>query len=195
MPTEKGLLQVGHRREILSGLGAAVSAGLVASLANPGLARAHHDDHDHDHDHDHDSNAKQVVLNFLSTFHSPLDVDLLLSYLSDSIVKQNTGMAPIVGKTALRAYLTPVASLFSSQTSTTLTLLANEHLVLAERLEFYTVSLSAPIGIPGATATLKTASAFEVHHGLITRWAEHFDSRVFTVGLGFSLGPYVPYSP
>ncbi len=145
--------------------------------------------------------AKQIVLDFLSTFTSPLDVDLLLSYLSDDIVKQNTGMAPIVGKDALRAYLTPVASLFSSQTSQrgfrseTLDILAHGHLVAAERLEFYTLSPSSPIGTPGASATLKTASFFEVHGGLITRWTEHFDSRVFTEGLGFSLGPYVPYSP
>jgi limonene-1,2-epoxide hydrolase len=178
----------GRRRGFVRGLGAAVGAGLLATLAKPGRARADDDD-------DEGAAAEELVLDFLATFHSPLDVELLLSFLADDIVKQNTGMAPIIGKDAIRAYLTPVAGLFSSQTSETLNIVARGHLVAAERLEFYTLSPTSPVGIPGASATLKTATWFEVHDGLITRWAEHFDSRVFTVGLGFSLGPYVPYSP
>jgi limonene-1,2-epoxide hydrolase len=180
MTTNRNPKQVANnRRALLTGIG--LSAALMSL---PKVARA--DDGNEDRDDDDDESAR-VVLELLNALES-LNADEIVSHLDTNVLYQNTGIFDLVGKDAVKAFLGPLTGLLTSLSIDLRNLIARRNTVVVERIENYVTS-GVPIGIPGGTVALHLSSWFHVENGLVTRWSDYWDTRVFVAQTGIPLPP------
>jgi limonene-1,2-epoxide hydrolase len=96
-------------------------------------------------------------------------------------------LADVVGRQAFIDYIGPLALLLSSLTVSVRNVLWKGSLVSVERTERLTVSLTAPIGNPGATYDQPVVGYFEVANNKVTRWSDYWDVRSFSTATGIPL--------
>lgn len=174
------------RRSMLAGLGVA-SAAAITALA-PGSAKAHwgggwgggwggwggc-------------NNAEDVVWGLFGALET-LDAEEIGSWLDNNVLHQNTGLPDMVGKLAVEQFIASLEPVFESLTIDVVSIMTKGNLICTERVEHIVISEDAPIGNPGAELTMCVAAWCEVHHGKIIRWADFWDTRIFSDTLGIPL--------
>jgi len=125
----------------------------------------------------HDS--EKLVRDFLGSWEDR-DLDVICSAFADDAVYHNVPVAPIEGIAGIRAIFKAFLEAFAEAKLDIVTLAAEPGLVLAERVDYFTMN-------DGRKVVLPVNGVFEVRGGKITRFSDYFDLADFEQQSGFKL--------
>ena len=125
----------------------------------------------------HDS--EKLVRDFLGSWEDR-DLDVICSAFADDAVSHNVPVAPIEGIAGIRAIFQAFLDAFAEAKLDIVTLAAEPGLVLAERVDYFTMN-------DGRKVVLPVNGVFEVRDGNITRFSDYFDLADFEKQSGFKL--------
>ncbi len=125
----------------------------------------------------HDS--EKLVRDFLGAWEGR-DLDVICSAFADDAVYHNVPVAPIEGIAGIRAIFAAFLAAFAEAKLDIVTLAAEPGLVLAERVDYFTMN-------DGRKVVLPVNGVFEVRDGKITRFSDYFDLADFEQQSGFKL--------
>lgn len=125
----------------------------------------------------HDS--EKLVRDFLGSWEDR-DLDVICSAFADDAVYHNVPVAPIEGIAGIRAIFQAFLDAFAEAKLDIVTLAAEPGLVLAERVDYFTMN-------DGRKVVLPVNGVFEVRDGNITRFSDYFDLADFEKQSGFKL--------
>ena len=111
-----------------------------------------------------------------------LDIDAVLSYMSDDAVYHNVPLEPLVGQDQIRGFLTAFLGAASSCTFEILTTVADEQRVVTERLDSFSLG-------DNTLSELPVLGIFEFNaEGKISHWREYFDLKTWADRGGPAIG-------
>ena len=125
----------------------------------------------------HDS--EKLVRDFLGAWEGR-DLDVICGAFADDAVYHNVPVAPIEGIAGIRAIFAAFLAAFAEAKLDIVTLAAEPGLVLAERVDYFTMN-------DGRKVVLPVNGVFEVRDGKITRFSDYFDLADFEQQSGFKL--------
>lgn len=126
-------------------------------------------------------NHRQTVASFCEAWER-LDVEGILSLMSEDAVYHNVPLAPLTGHNEIRGFLIPFLSAASACKFEILTIVADGERVVTERLD----SFSLP---SGDLDELPVLGIFEFDSdGKIKQWREYFDLKTWVDKGGPALG-------
>ena len=125
----------------------------------------------------HDS--EKLVRDFLGSWEDR-DLDVICSAFADDAVYHNVPVAPIEGIAGIRAIFQAFLDAFAEAKLDIVTLAAEPGLVLAERVDYFTMN-------DGRKVVLPVNGVFEVRGGKIVRFSDYFDLADFEEQSGFKL--------
>lgn len=123
--------------------------------------------------------AEAMVTAFLTSWHGR-DIDVIMSYFADDAVYHNMPVAPIVGAAAIRGIFTALLEVFSDAQLDIVSIAAKPNLVLAERVDRFTMRDGRAVVIP-------VCGVFEIRDGKIVRFSDYFDLASFESASGLKL--------
>lgn len=113
---------------------------------------------------------EKLVTDFCNAW-STLDVDAIVSYLSDDCFYHNIPMQPLTGHTAIREFIEPfLKDAQSAQFDIKHTTSAG-NVVMNERIDTFELGPK--------TLSLPVAGVFEITNGKISAWRDYFDLESF----------------
>src|SRR5258707_2267741 len=123
--------------------------------------------------------SETVVRNFLGSWQGR-NLETICSGFADDAVYHNVPVEPIEGIVGIRAIFQGFLDAFSDAKLDVLRLAAEPGLVLAERVDYFTMN-------DGRKITLPVTGVFEVKNGKITRFSDYFDLADFERQSGMKL--------
>ncbi len=123
--------------------------------------------------------SETVVRNFLGSWQGR-NLETICSGFADDAVYHNVPVEPIEGIAGIRAIFQGFLDAFSDAELDVLRLAAEPGLVLAERVDYFTMN-------DGRKITLPVTGVFEVKNGKITRFSDYFDLADFERQSGMKL--------
>ena len=123
--------------------------------------------------------SEKLVRDFLGSWESR-DVDTICGAFADDAVYHNVPVQPIEGIAAIRAIFQAFLDAFSEAKLDIVTLAAEPGLVIAERVDYFTMT-------DGRRVVLPVTGVFVVRNGEITRFSDYFDLADFERQSGFKL--------
>jgi limonene-1,2-epoxide hydrolase len=125
----------------------------------------------------HDS--EKLVRDFLGAWEDR-DVEIICGAFADNAVYHNVPVAPITGIAGIRTIFQAFLDAFAEAKLDIVTLAAEPGLVLAERIDYFTMN-------DGRKVVLPVNGVFEVRDGKIVRFSDYFDLADFERQSGFKL--------
>jgi len=115
--------------------------------------------------------AEALVREFCDAW-SRRDAEELTDYFADDAVYHNMPMDPLVGKDAIRGFLTGFLAGVSSAEFRIRHLAADGDIVLTERVDAFTLA--------GKVGAFPVSGTFEIRDGKIAAWRDYFDMAQVT---------------
>jgi limonene-1,2-epoxide hydrolase len=115
--------------------------------------------------------AEALVREFCEAW-SRRDAEELTAYFADDGVYHNMAMDPLVGKDAIRGFLTGFLSGVTSAEFRIHHLVADGDVVLTERVDVFTLA--------GREGAFPVSGTFEIRDGKIAAWRDYFDMAQVT---------------
>ncbi|WP_431231329.1 limonene-1,2-epoxide hydrolase family protein [Mycolicibacterium psychrotolerans] len=125
----------------------------------------------------HDS--EKLVRDFLGSWEDR-DLEIICGSFADDAVYHNVPVAPITGIAGIRTIFQAFLDAFAEAKLDIVTLAAEPGLVLAERIDYFTMN-------DGRKVVLPVNGVFEVRDGKIVRFSDYFDLADFEQQSGFTL--------
>ncbi|WNG93925.1 limonene-1,2-epoxide hydrolase family protein [Mycobacterium sp. ITM-2016-00318] len=123
--------------------------------------------------------SEKLVRDFLGAWVEG-DIDTICSAFADDAVYHNVPVKPIEGIAGIRAIFEAFLGAFEQAELDIVTLAAEPGLVLAERVDYFTMK-------DGRKVVLPVSGVFVVKKGEITRFSDYFDLADFERQSGFRL--------
>ncbi len=123
--------------------------------------------------------SEKLVRDFLGSWEGR-DLDTICGAFADDAVYHNVPVTPIEGIAGIRAIFAAFLDAFSEAKLDIVTLAAEPGLVLAERVDYFTMN-------DGTRVVLPVTGVFVVENGEITRFSDYFDLADFETQSGFTL--------
>jgi len=124
---------------------------------------------------------KKTVSAFCQAWEN-LDIDAVLSYMSDDAVYHNVPLEPLVGQAQIRDFLSAFLGAASACTFEILTTVADEQRVVTERLDSFSLG-------DNTLSELPVLGIFEFNaEGKISHWREYFDLKTWADKGGPAIG-------
>lgn len=123
--------------------------------------------------------SEKLVRDFLGSWEGR-DLDTICGAFADDAVYHNVPVAPIEGIAGIRAIFQAFLDAFAEAKLDIVTLAAEPGLVLAERVDYFTMN-------DGTKVVLPVNGVFVVKNGKITRFSDYFDLADFEGQSGFKL--------
>ncbi|WP_099040632.1 limonene-1,2-epoxide hydrolase family protein [Mycobacterium neglectum] len=123
--------------------------------------------------------SEKLVRDFLGSWEGR-DLDTICGAFADDAVYHNVPVKPIEGIAGIRAIFQAFLDAFSEAKLDIVTLAAEPGLVLAERVDYFTMN-------DGTKVVLPVNGVFVVKNGKITRFSDYFDLADFEGQSGFKL--------
>ena len=123
--------------------------------------------------------SEKLVRDFLGSWEGR-DLDTICGAFADDAVYHNVPVRPIEGIAGIRAIFQAFLDAFSEAKLDIITLAAEPGLVLAERVDYFTMN-------DGTSVVLPVTGVFVVENGEITRFSDYFDLPDFERQSGFKL--------
>ena len=123
--------------------------------------------------------SEKLVRDFLGSWEGR-DLETICGAFADDAVYHNTPVAPIEGIDGIRAIFRAFLDAFAYAKLDIVTLAAEPGLVLAERIDYFTMH-------DGRKVELPVNGVFVVKNGQITRFTDYFDLADFERQSGFKL--------
>ena len=123
--------------------------------------------------------SEKLVREFLDSWQGR-NLDTICSALADSAVYHNVPVKPIEGMAGIRAIFQAFLDAFTHAELKIITLAAEPGLVLAERIDYFTMN-------DGRKIVLPVTGVFVVKNGKITRFSDYFDLADFERQSGLKL--------
>jgi limonene-1,2-epoxide hydrolase len=123
--------------------------------------------------------SEKLVRDFLGSWEGR-DLETICGAFADDAVYHNVPVKPIEGIAGIRAIFRAFLDAFSDAKLDVVTLAAEPGLVLAERVDYFTMN-------DGTKVVLPVTGVFVVKNGEITRFSDYFDLADFERQSGFKL--------
>ncbi|MGO4443701.1 limonene-1,2-epoxide hydrolase family protein [Mycobacterium sp. 2YAF39] len=123
--------------------------------------------------------SEKLVRDFLGSWEDR-DLDTICGVFAADAVYHNVPVKPIEGIAGIRAIFKAFLDAFSEAKLDIVTLAAEPGLVLAERVDYFTMN-------DGTSVVLPVTGVFVVEDGEITRFTDYFDLADFERQSGFKL--------
>ena len=123
--------------------------------------------------------SERLVRDFLGSWQGR-DLDIICGAFANDAVYHNVPVKPIEGIAGIRAIFQAFLDAFSEAKLDIVTLAAEPGLVLAERVDYFTMN-------DGTRVVLPVTGVFAVENGEITRFSDYFDLADFERQSGFKL--------
>ncbi|MFV1362783.1 nuclear transport factor 2 family protein [Mycolicibacterium elephantis] len=123
--------------------------------------------------------TETLVRDFLDAW-TTRDLDAICSAFADDAMYHNVPVDPIVGLGAIREIFQAFLNAFAEAKLDVVTLAAKPGLVLAERVDYFTLN-------DGRKVELPVTGVFEVDNGKIKRFSDYFDLADFERQSGLKL--------
>ena len=123
--------------------------------------------------------SEKLVRDFLGSWEGR-DLDTICGAFADDAVYHNMPVEPIEGIAGIRAIFGAFLDAFAEAKLDIVTLAAEPGLVLAERVDYFTMN-------DGTKVVLPVTGVFVVKNGKITRFSDYFDLADFERQSGFKL--------
>ncbi len=123
--------------------------------------------------------SEKLVRDFLGAWEGR-DLEVICAAFADDAVYHNVPVAPIEGIAGIRAIFQAFLDAFAEAKLDIVTLAAEPGLVLAERIDYFTMT-------DGRKVVLPVNGVFEVRGGKIVRFSDYFDLADFERQSGFKL--------
>lgn len=123
--------------------------------------------------------SEKRVRDFLESWRGR-DLDTICSFFADNAVYHNVPVQPIEGIAGIRGIFKAFLDAFTSAELKIITLAAEPGLVLAERIDYFTMN-------DGRRIVLPVTGVFVVKNGNITRFSDYFDLADFERQSGLKL--------
>lgn len=123
--------------------------------------------------------SEKLVRDFLGSWQGR-DLDTICSAFADNAVYHNVPVKPIEGKAGIRGIFQAFLDAFTYAELRIITLAAEPGLVLAERVDYFTMN-------DGRKIVLPVTGVFVVKNGKITRFSDYFDLADFERQSGLKL--------
>jgi limonene-1,2-epoxide hydrolase len=123
--------------------------------------------------------SEKVVRDFLESWQDR-SLEAICGAFADDAVYHNVPVAPIEGIDGIRAIFQGFLDAFSDAKLDILALAAEPGLVLAERIDYFTMN-------DGRKVVLPVTGVFEVKNGKIARFSDYFDLADFERQSGMKL--------
>ncbi len=123
--------------------------------------------------------SEKLVRDFLGSWEGR-DLDTICGAFADDAVYHNVPVEPIEGIAGIRAIFQAFLDAFAEAKLDIVTLAAEPGLVLAERVDYFTMN-------DGSKVVLPVNGVFVVKNGEITRFSDYFDLADFERQSGFKL--------
>ena len=123
--------------------------------------------------------SEKLVRDFLGSWEGR-DLDTICGAFADDAVYHNVPVKPIEGIAGIRAIFGAFLDAFAEAKLDIVTLAAEPGLVLAERVDYFTMN-------DGTKVVLPVNGVFVVKNGKITRFSDYFDLADFEGQSGFKL--------
>jgi limonene-1,2-epoxide hydrolase len=114
---------------------------------------------------------EEIVREFIKTW-STLDADRIVAFFADDGVYHNMPIAPISGRTQLRAFIAGFMKTWSATDWEIINLVSAGSIVIAERTDRTKVGEK--------TVDLPCCGVFELQDGKIRVWRDYFDMATYT---------------
>lgn len=112
---------------------------------------------------------RDVVLDFIAAWNAN-DLARVVDCLTEDVRYHNVPMEPILGREAVRAYLTGIGG-FDWVRWSVLAIAESGMTVLTERVDEF--------GLRGRAVSLPLMGAFEIRDGRIAAWRDYFDLAMY----------------
>ncbi|MEO3760826.1 nuclear transport factor 2 family protein [Mycobacterium sp. B14F4] len=123
--------------------------------------------------------SEKLVRDFLGSWEGG-DLETICGAFADDAVYHNVPVEPIEGIAGIRAIFRAFLDAFSEAKLDVVTLAAQPGLVIAERVDYFTMT-------DGRKVVLPVTGVFVVNNGKITRFSDYFDLADFERQSGFTL--------
>ena len=123
--------------------------------------------------------SEKLVRDFLGSWEGR-DLETICGAFADDATYHNTPVAPIEGIAGIRAIFQAFLDAFAEAKLDIVTLAAEPGLVLAERVDYFTMN-------DGTKVVLPVTGVFVVRNGEIARFTDYFDLADFERQSGFKL--------
>ena len=123
--------------------------------------------------------SERLVRDFLGSWEGH-DLETICGAFADDAVYHNAPVEPIEGIAGIRAIFQAFLDAFAEAKLDVVTLAAEPGLVLAERVDYFTMN-------DGTKVVLPVTGVFVVRNGEITRFTDYFDLADFERQSGFKL--------
>ena len=123
--------------------------------------------------------SEKVVRDFLGSWQGR-DIDRICGFFAEGAVYHNVPVKPIEGIAGIRGIFQAFLDAFSYAELAIITLAAEPGLVLAERIDYFTMN-------DGRKIVLPVTGVFVVKNGKITRFSDYFDLADFERQSGLKL--------
>ena len=123
--------------------------------------------------------SEKLVRDFLGSWEGR-DLETICGAFADDAVYHNAPVAPIEGIAGIRAIFQAFLDAFAEAKLDVVTLAAEPGLVLAERVDYFTMG-------DGTNVVLPVTGVFVVRNGEIARFTDYFDLADFERQSGFKL--------
>jgi limonene-1,2-epoxide hydrolase len=123
--------------------------------------------------------SEKLVRDFLGSWQAR-SLESICSHFADDAVYHNVPVEPIEGMAGIRAIFQAFLDAFCDAKLDILALAAVPGLVLAERIDYFTMN-------DGRKVVLPVTGVFEVKNGKITRFSDYFDLADFEEQSGMKL--------
>ncbi len=123
--------------------------------------------------------SEKLVRDFLGSWEGR-DLETICGAFADDAVYHNAPVEPIEGIAGIRAIFQAFLDAFAEAKLDVVTLAAEPGLVLAERVDYFTMN-------DGTKVVLPVTGVFVVRNGEITRFTDYFDLADFERQSGFKL--------
>lgn len=123
--------------------------------------------------------SEKLVRDFLGAWQGR-DLDTICSAFAENAVYHNVPVKPIEGLAGIRAIFKAFLDAFSHAELQIMTLAAEPGLVLAERIDYFTMNDGRKIALP-------VTGVFVVKNGKIVRFSDYFDLADFERQSGLKL--------
>ncbi len=123
--------------------------------------------------------SEKLVRDFLGSWEGR-DLETICGAFADDAIYHNMPVAPIEGIAGIRAIFAAFLDAFAEAKLDVITLAAEPGLVLAERIDYFTMN-------DGTKVVLPVTGVFVVRNGEIARFTDYFDLADFERQSGFKL--------
>ncbi|GBG39059.1 limonene-1,2-epoxide hydrolase family protein [Mycobacterium montefiorense] len=123
--------------------------------------------------------SEKLVRDFLGSWQAR-NLESVCSYFADDAVYHNVPVEPIEGMVGIRGIFQAFLDAFADAKLDILALAAEPGLVLAERIDYFTMN-------DGRKIVLPVTGVFEVKNGKIARFSDYFDLADFESQSGMKL--------